>query len=158
MRRSAGILPYKLNDNDIYVYLEHPGGPYYKNVERYSICKGEYDKKENAHDAAIREFKEESGFDLSGKEILYLTSHKISNTKLVTMFIINIDLDPTKMKSNTFKKTFSTGETKEFPEMDKACWFKISEAKEVILKNQIFFLERLEHLIRMRDFANEQRK
>ena len=148
MKRSAGILPYKIVNNEIYVYLEHPGGPYLKGIEKYSICKGEYDKHENAHDAALREFKEESGFDLSKEKLSYLTSHKVSNSKLVVMFTLNIDLDATKMKSNTFKKTFSDGKTKEFPEMDKARWFKVDEAKKVIFESQVYFLERLEEILK----------
>lgn len=148
MKRSAGILPYKLIDNEIYVYLEHPGGPYLKGIEKYSICKGEYKRDERAYEAALREFKEESGFDLKDKELIYLTSHKVSNSKLVIMFTLNIDLDPTKMTSNTFVKTMSDGVKKEFPEMDKAGWFKLDDAREVIFKNQIFFLERLENLLK----------
>lgn len=33
---------------------------------------------------------------------------------------------------------------REFPEMDKAEWLDIEEAKKKILKGQVFFLERLE--------------
>ncbi len=152
MKRSAGILPYKIVDNEIYVYLEHPGGPYLKGIERYSICKGEFENHEGPYKAALREFKEESGFDLSKEKLTYLTSHKVSNSKLVIMFTLNIDLDPTKMKSNTFEKTFPNGVVKEFPEMDKACWFKIDKAKEVIFESQIFFLERLERMIKCSQF------
>ena len=149
MKRSAGILPYKIIDNKIYVYLEHPGGPYFKNIEKYGICKGEYSKPESAYNAAIREFKEESGFDLKKEKIDYLKSHKISNSKLATIFIVNIDLDPNKMSSNTFTKELN-GKIKDYPEMDKACWFEITKAKEVIFNNQVFFLEQLEELIRMK--------
>ena len=44
MKRSAGILPYKIIDKDIYIYLEHPGGPYWDGINEWSICKGEYKK------------------------------------------------------------------------------------------------------------------
>jgi len=151
MKRSAGILPYKIIDNDIYVYLEHPGGPYWRGIEKYSICKGEFFKHEGAINAAIREFKEESGFDLSYEKIVYLKSHKVSNNKLVIMFVSNIDLDPLKMKSNTFEKELN-GKIEIFPEMDKACWFKIDDAKKVIFESQTFFLEKLEQLVRMKRF------
>ena len=146
MKRSAGILPYKIVNNEIYVYLEHPGGPYNKGIRCYSMCKGEY-TSESAIAAAIREFKEESGFDINKDELTYLKSHKVSNHKLLTIFIINKDLDVTKMKSNTFKKVFPDGEIKEFPEMDKACWFKINEAKDIIFESQVYFLKRLEETI-----------
>ena len=146
MKRSAGILPYKIVDNEIYVYLEHPGGPYLKNIEKYSMCKGEY-TDEPAIEAAIREFKEESGFDIRIDELKYLKSHKISNNKLLTVFIVEKDLNPDLMKSNTFIKKFSNGEVKEFLEMDKACWFKLDTAKEVIFSNQLYFLKQLEKIL-----------
>ncbi len=148
MKRSAGILPYKIINNEIYVYLEHPGGPYWKNIEKYSICKGEYDN-EKAIDAAIREFKEESGFEIKKEELIYLKSHKISNNKILTIFIINKDLDPEKMTSNTFKKEFANGEIKEFPEMDKACWLKLDEAQKYIFDSQIYFIEALKEKLKM---------
>ena len=36
LKRSAGILPYKIVDNKIYVFLAHPGG---EKVNDWSICK-----------------------------------------------------------------------------------------------------------------------
>ena len=53
LKRSAGILPYKYIDEDVYIYLEHPGGPFWKGKDEWSICKGEY-TEEKAIDAAIR--------------------------------------------------------------------------------------------------------
>ena len=73
MKRSAGILPYKIENKRMYVYLEHPGGPYWKGINKWSICKGEYNiKNEKAIDAAVREFYEESGSKIEKGEILYL--------------------------------------------------------------------------------------
>ena len=145
MKKSAGILPYKKVNEELYVYLEHPGGPYYQDVEKYSICKGEY-SNEKALEAAVREFKEESGFDLKNNNFKYLGSHKVSNKKLAIIFITKVDLDPTKMKSNTFKKDFGDGILKEFPEMDKANWFKIEEAKKYIVESQIYFINKIDYL------------
>ena len=41
MKRSAGILPFKIVDNKLFVYLEHPGGPYWQDKDLWSVCKGE---------------------------------------------------------------------------------------------------------------------
>ncbi len=145
MRRSAGILPYKIIDDEIYVYLEHPGGPYWENKDVWSICKGEY-SEELAIDAALREFKEETGFTINKNELFFIGSVKLSSVnKLVTVFGINKDLDVTKMKSNTFTKEWppGSGNISEFPEMDKACWFKIEEAKTKIFKGQEKILDKL---------------
>ncbi len=39
---------------------------------------------------------------------------------------------------------------KEFPEMDKAEWLDIEEAKKKILKGQVYFLSKLEVKLNMR--------
>lgn len=146
MKRSAGVLPYKIVDNNIYVYLEHPGGPYWKNIERYSICKGEYNKKkEKVIDCAIREFYEESGTKVDKDKLKFLYSHKVSKRKLVTIFIVDMDIDCSKMKSNTFIKEMPKGSGNfcEFPEMDYAKWFLIDDAYKVIFNNQDKFLDKI---------------
>jgi predicted NUDIX family NTP pyrophosphohydrolase len=148
MKRSAGILPYKYENNKLYVYLEHPGGPFYENIDTWSICKGEY-VKEKAIDAAIREFKEESGFSIDKKNLSFLSSRKVNSQKIVTVFITKTDIDPSKMTSNTFTKEYPKGSGKicEFPEMDEGKWFSIDEAYKKIFKSQIPFLYKLEGLL-----------
>ena len=147
MRRSAGIIPYKIVDNDIYIYLEHPGGPYWKGINKWSICKGEFNKgKEKATTAAVREFYEESNFKIEEQELDYLSSYKVSNNKLLIIFIANTDIDCSRMKSNTFKKVFN-GVLKEFPEMDEAKWFKLDDAVDIIFDNQVVFLNKLKEKV-----------
>lgn len=145
MKRSAGILPYKIVNGKVYVYLEHPGGPYWENKDLWSICKGEY-SEEKAIDAAIREFAEETGFNLNKTELFFIGSVKLPSTKkLVTIFGVNKDLDVTKMKSNTFTLEWppGSGNISQFPEMDKAGWFEIGEAKKKIFKGQEKILDKL---------------
>ena len=151
MKRSAGILPYKYIDNKLYVYLEHPGGPYYENRDIWSICKGEY-IEEKPIDAAIREFREESGVSISKDKLSFLSSHKVHNNKLVTIFITNTDIDPSKMTSNTFTKEYPKGSgiIQEFPEMDRYEWMDINIAKEKIVESQLYFLNKLEEKLERR--------
>ena len=146
--RSAGILPYKIENNEIYVFLEHPGGPFCEGKDVWSICKGEY-TKEKAIDAALREFSEESGIQLDKDKLKYLYSHKVSNKKLVILFTINQDLDATNIKSNTFELEYPKGSGKyqTIPEMDKAKWFKIDEAEKIIFNNQKIFIRKLKEYI-----------
>lgn len=139
MKHSAGILPYKYIDNELYVYLEHPGGPFCKDKDKWSIVKGEYNN-EKAVNAALREFKEESGFDLKG-DLVYMGSFKLKH-KLLVMFMVEEDLDVTKMKSNTFKRMVNNTLC-EFPEMDEARWFKIDEAYKYIFDRQKKVLDRI---------------
>ena len=66
-KKSAGILLYKMDEN-LQVFLVHPGGPFWKNKDAgvWSISKGEFADDEKGLDAAIREFEEETGTKLSG--------------------------------------------------------------------------------------------
>jgi len=69
MKKSAGILLYKFIDTTIYFLLVHPGGPFWKNkdLESWSIPKGEFTDDEDALTAAKREFLEETGFNVEGE-------------------------------------------------------------------------------------------
>lgn len=150
MKRSAGILPYKIVDKKIMVYLEHPGGPYWQDKDEWSICKGEYKRDEKAVDAAVREFKEETGFSLDKKDLFFIKSVKQQATnKLVIIFGVETDIDPEKMTSNTFIKEWPpfSGQMQEFLEMDQAKWFSIEEARKKIFKGQKSILTKLEEII-----------
>ena len=146
MKKSAGILVYKKDKNDIKVLLCHPGGPYWENTHLHSwgIPKGELDKNEKVKEAAIREFKEETNLEID-EDIDFLYSKKVSNNKLVTIFIKEHDLDLSKCKSNTFTLEWpkNSKEIKEFPENDKFEWIEIDKAYELIFYQQIIFLDKL---------------
>lgn len=146
MKRSAGILVYKKEDNDYKVLLAHMGGPYWENVNYggWSIPKGEFNVGENALKAALREFKEETNIEIKNN-IEFLGSFKVSNKKLVTIFTTEESPDTSNFKSNLFEKEWPplSGKIEQFPEMDKVEWFTINEAKKVILPNQIWFIEKL---------------
>lgn len=151
LKRSAGILVYKIEDNKIKVLLGHMGGPYWKDTDSggWSIPKGEL-KNELAINAAIREFREETGFAINKEKIKYLSSKKVSNKKLIVMFYKEGDYETSKATSNTFKLEWPKGSgiIKEFPEIDKVEWVDLDVSKEKILNNQIYFLEKLEEKIR----------
>lgn len=147
MKRSAGILVYHYEDRNLKVLLCHMGGPYWKDIDNggWSIPKGEVGQ-EKTIEAAIREFKEETGFSISKDKLEFLGSKKQSNNKLVIIFSTNHNFDASKAISNTFEKEWPKGSgiIREFPEMDQAKWFDIEIAKEKILKGQRYFLEKLE--------------
>lgn len=151
MKRSAGILVYRIKNNQIEIFLEHMGGPYWQKKDEgaWSIPKGEY-TEEQAIEAAVREFKEETGFDIEKENLDFLASIKQDSQKLVTAFVICHDFDETMVKSNTFEMEWppKSGQRVAFPEMDRAGWFKIEEAKKKILKGQIPFLEKLEEYLK----------
>ena len=140
MKRSAGILPFKFEGGRLLVYLGHFGGPFWKKKKRsWGIIKGEVAEGESDLEAAKREFYEETGKSIEG-EFLDLGEAKSSN-KILHIFAINADLD-TSIRSNTVRIEYK-GRVLTFPEIDRAAWMDIDEARERIVSSQEIFLQRL---------------
>lgn len=150
LKKSAGILVYKIENNEPKVLLSHFGGPFWEGIDKggWSIPKGELAKDENILDAAKREFKEETNLDLD-VQLNYLGSKKVSHRKLAIIFYALKDFDLSKCKSNTFKLEYPSGSGKycDFLEMDKYEWMDISKAKEMIIANQLYFIYKLEDIL-----------
>jgi predicted NUDIX family NTP pyrophosphohydrolase len=143
---SAGILLYRFKNEKLEVMLVHPGGPYWakKDNAAWSIPKGLFEENENPLEAAKREFKEETGLEVQG-EFIELGKLKQPSRKIVQVWALDKDLDESKIRSNTFTLEWpkNSGIIKEFPEIDKAGWFDIEQAKTKITKGQLGFLEKL---------------
>ena len=58
---------------------------------------------------------------------------------------LEYDIDATRIVSNSFAMEWPrhSGEIREFPEMDKAAWFDLLEARLKIAKGQAGFIDRL---------------
>ena len=99
MRRSAGILMYKHGEQELFVLLVHPGGPYWakKDLGSWSIPKGEYDEGEDPLAAAVREFQEETGGQVQGP-FRSLGEVTQSNRKTVSAWAVEGDFDPKMLK------------------------------------------------------------
>ena len=151
MRKSAGILAYRLRDSSLEVFLVHPGGPFWKGKElgAWSIPKGEFTEEEEPLAAARREFKEETGQEVKG-EFIPLTPVKQKAGKMVYAWAIAAEVDAEKIVSNSFKMEYpyKSGKWISVPEVDKAAWFRIEEAKEKINPAQAGFLDELLKLFR----------
>jgi predicted NUDIX family NTP pyrophosphohydrolase len=145
-KRSAGLLVYRINNGLPEVFLGHPGGPFWakKDIGVWSIPKGEFET-EKPLDAAKREFLEETGFKIGSGKFLPLAPVKQKSGKIVFAWAVQKDLDPAKLKSNTFVLTFrgSSGPGKEYPELDKAEWFDLDTAMEKILPYQVPLISEL---------------
>ncbi len=132
------------------VFLVHPGGPYWakKDEGAWSIPKGEFAEGEDPFAAAKREFKEETGFDAAG-EFRFLSTLKQPSGKIVSAWAVEGDLDAERIRSNTFTMEWppKSGKQAEFPEVDRAGWFGIDQARTKILKGQRGFLDALKHLL-----------
>ncbi len=154
MKKSSGILVYKVEDNKVKVLLSHPGGPYWekKTTHCWSIPKGEQDNNEDIIETAKREFTEETNLVVTN-ELSFLGTTKVSNNKLVTIFYTEEDLDISNAKSNYFELEWppKSGIINKYPEMDKTEWIELEEAKELIFDNQLFFINKLESILKEYD-------
>ncbi|MFI2412683.1 NUDIX domain-containing protein [Streptomyces sp. NPDC018947] len=147
MRRSAGLLLHRPGDKGTEVLLGHMGGPFYarRDAGAWTIPKGEYDPAEPAWDAARREFEEELGLPPPDGEAVALGEVRQSGGKIVTAWAVEADLDPATIAPGSFRMEWPphSGRTEEFPELDRVAWFTLDRAREVIVKAQAAFLDRL---------------
>jgi predicted NUDIX family NTP pyrophosphohydrolase len=145
--RSAGILLHRLRDGVREVLLVHPGGPFWakKDAGAWSIPKGEYGD-DDPRACALREFEEELGVRLPADATLTeLGTVRQSGGKVVTAYAVAGDLDPDTIHSNTFTVEWPprSGRMREFPEVDRAGWFDLEQARAKINPAQAEFLDRL---------------
>lgn len=148
MRRSAGILLWRSRDGAREVLLVHPGGPFWakKDLGAWSIPKGEHDEDEDPRACAVREFAEELGSQLpAGAALEDLGEVRQRGGKVVRAWAAQGDVDATAVASNTFEIEWPprSGRMAEFPEVDRAEWFALDEARRRILPAQAPFLDRL---------------
>jgi predicted NUDIX family NTP pyrophosphohydrolase len=150
-KQSAGLLLFRRRDDGIEVFLVHPGGPFWakKDAGAWSIPKGEYEDGEDPLAAASREFAEETGITPQG-EPLPLGEIKQAGGKLVKAWALEGDGDASRVKSNTFSMEWppKSGKMREFPEIDRAGWFTLDEARLKLLPAQAEFINRLASLIK----------
>jgi predicted NUDIX family NTP pyrophosphohydrolase len=145
-RVSAGLVPYRWRGDQLEVFLVHPGGPFWANKDdgAWSIAKGEIGAGEPPLAAARREFEEETGLSLAG-QALPLTPIRQAGGKLVHAFALEAELDPATVRSNRFTIEWPprSGERRDYPEVDRAGWFRLEAARRKILQSQIPLLEDL---------------
>lgn len=134
--------------------LVHPGGPFWaeKDEGAWSVPKGVFEENELPLDAAKREFREETGFEVEG-EFVELGQVKQRSSKVVHVWALEKDIDASKVRSNSFSMEWpkGSGNVRSYPEIDRAQWFTLARAKQKILHGQAEFLDRLAHLLRPGD-------
>jgi predicted NUDIX family NTP pyrophosphohydrolase len=146
-KRSAGILLYRRRSAAPEMLLVHPGGPYWekRDLGAWSIPKGEYEQGEDPRACALREFEEELGAPPPADALIELGTTRLAGGKLVTAWAAEGDLDPARVRSNTFTLEWPprSGVMREFPEVDRAEWFALAEARRRVNPGQVELLERL---------------
>ena len=143
---------YRGRAQEIEVFLVHPGGPFFakKDVGAWSVPKGEYGEGEDPIEAAHREFAEETGQPVEAcardPQLLPLGSVRQRGGKTVHAWAFEGDWpEGVTPRSNTFEMEWPprSGKTQEFPEVDRAEWFSLQEARQKINSAQAEFLDRL---------------
>lgn len=150
---SAGLLMYRIVNNEPEFFLAHPGGPYFhkKDNGHWSIPKGEPDDGEDLLKTALREFKEETGIDPAG-EFIELGSITQKGGKVVYAWGFKGDLPENYEHScNTFFEEWppKSGRFVKFPEVDKVSFFSEKDAKEKIKSTQIPLIDKLIDLVKL---------
>jgi predicted NUDIX family NTP pyrophosphohydrolase len=146
-RRSAGVLLYRRGPGGgIEVLLGHMGGPFWarKDDGAWSVPKGEYTDGEEPLAVAHREFEEELGSPVPAADLVPLGELR-AGAKVLTLWAAEGDLDATATRSNTFALEWPprSGRVQEFPEIDRAAWFGVEEARAKLVKGQVPVLDRL---------------
>ena len=149
-RCSAGLLLFRERGKELQVLLVHPGGPLWakKDDAAWSIPKRELCDGEDALAAARREFHEETGFT-AGEPAIALTPVRMPSGKRIEAWAVRGDADPETLQSNEFEMEWppKSGRRRSFPEVDRAAWFSIADAKVKILRGQRPFLDELLRLV-----------
>ncbi|MBB3769902.1 putative NUDIX family NTP pyrophosphohydrolase [Angulomicrobium tetraedrale] len=150
MRKSAGIIRYRRAGGVIEVLLIHPGGPFWsrKDEGAWSIPKGQMEDGEEEQTTARREFHEEVGQPAEGP-LQPLGSVRQKGGKTVHAFAQEGDLDISTVASLRFSLEWPphSGQLRDYPEVDRASWFTLVEARAKMLPSQLPLLDRLEALL-----------
>jgi predicted NUDIX family NTP pyrophosphohydrolase len=145
--RSAGILLFRREGVHVEVLLGHMGGPFWarRDAGSWSVPKGEYEPEEDPAAAARREFEEELGLPLPSTDLVELGTVRQPSGKVVTVWAVESDLDPSDVVPGTFQMEWpkGSGTIREFPELDRVAWFDLKEGREKLVPGQRVFLDRL---------------
>ncbi|HXK62237.1 MAG TPA: NUDIX domain-containing protein [Acidobacteriota bacterium] len=144
---SAGLLMYRTGERATEVFLVHPGGPIWasRDLGAWSIPKGEPNDGEPWLDAAIREFEEETGIHPGSGPFVPLEPIVQKGGKQVYAWACQGDCNPDLVRSNLFTMEWppKSGRQQKFPEVDRASWFTLDEARVRINPAQVALLDQL---------------
>lgn len=146
-KHSAGLLLYRDRGGGLEVLLVHLGGPYWAERDdgAWTVPKGEHEQGEDPAATAEREFAEELGCPPPTGARLDLGEVRQSGGKLTRLWALRGDLDVSCVHSNSFEMEWPprSGRRASFPEVDRAAWFAVPEARSKLLASLTPFLDRL---------------
>jgi predicted NUDIX family NTP pyrophosphohydrolase len=151
VKKSAGILLYKIQEKTLFFFLVHYGGPFWakKDEGAWTIPKGEFEEGEHALNAARREFREETGQELKATVFTELTPVRQKAGKVIYAWAAEGMVDETRIESNLTEIEWPprSGRRIKIPEIDKGRWFteeeamiKINSAQRALLKETLSLL------------------
>jgi len=145
-KQSAGLLLYRKHEEQLEIFLVHPGGPLWakKDLGAWSIPKGEFDVEKPLL-AAKREFQEETGFEAPQGEYFPLRPVKQKSGKIVHAWAVEGQVDAEHVHSNGFEMAWPprSGKIQSFPEIDRAAWFPVDEAIQKVNPGQVGLIQEL---------------
>ena len=149
---------YRRRDGAVEVLLGHFGGPFWQNKDdgAWAIPKGLIQAGETPETAARREFAEELGVPADGA-LRPLGRIRQKGGKWVEAFVVEGDLDPETIVSNRFTVEWPprSGRFGSYPEIDRAGWFTLEEARLKMLPSQLPLLDLLEDALNKKGGRHE---
>lgn len=146
-KTSAGLLMFRRQEGRLELLVAHPGGPYFRrrHESSWTIPKGMVDDGESLLEAAQREFREETGFEPEADSYLPLGEIKQRSGKRVHAWAFEGDCDPSRFESVAFELEWPprSGKIVEFPEVDQVRFVDPDEARRLLNKSQVAFVDRL---------------
>ena len=148
MRRpqSAGLLLFRRGEAGLEVLLGHPGGPFWEQRQAgaWTIPKGGINPGETPLDTAVREFREETGFEPCGP-FIPLGAITQRGGKIVHAWAFEGDCDPSALVSVNARTEWPprSGRFISVPEIDRVAFFALPQARSAINLAQVELLDRL---------------
>ncbi|MBX3733683.1 MAG: NUDIX domain-containing protein [Verrucomicrobiae bacterium] len=138
---------YRCRGGRLEVFLARPGGPWFphRNHDIWTIPKGEVERGENLLEAAIREFREEVGLEPHGP-YHELGSVRQRGGKTVHAWAFEGDWDerePIRSAQVEVEWPAGSGQWSVWPEIERAAFFPMPQAREHMKVAQQPFLDRL---------------